>query len=267
MEKNNRIRPPSRKIAAQIESLYRRYDRRFLSGDPVWFVHQYANPLDQEVVGLISALLAFGNAKAIRTSVGKILGSLGPRPRDFVLSFDPVACRERFRGLGHRWVKGEDLHLLMVVLQRLLSQHSSLKNFFIENVGGDDPDIEKALDRFSQKIHSLLKGETLPLGFRHFFPAPRDGSACKRLNMFLRWMVRPSDGIDLGLWHEIAPRKLIVPLDAHLFRFSQRYHVSRYRTPSWRVARDLTDFLKTLDPADPVKYDFALCHYGMEVGW
>jgi uncharacterized protein (TIGR02757 family) len=254
-------------VSALLQDLLKRYDRRFLPEDPVFFVHQYSDPKDQEVVGLISSLLAFGNVKAIHGSVRKVLETLGPRPLQFVASFDPDGQKNLFERLGHRWVRGGDLHLLLIVLNKILSRHTSLKACFMEDYNGKDPDIAPMLVRFSRRIRSLAGTGGLSRGFRYFFPSPEDGSPCKRLNMFLRWMVRPADGIDLGLWLEIPASKLVIPLDIHVFRFARKFRLSRYKTPRWEVAKDVTEFLKTLDPEDPVKYDFAICHYGMKSGW
>lgn len=256
-----------RKTAEIVKDLFGRYDRRFLPEDPVFFVHQYQDPRDREIVGLISALLAFGNVKAIHGSVRKVLEILGPRPLEFVVSFDSERQRQRFERVGHRWVRGGDLHLLLVVLKRILDRYSSVKDCFFEDYDERDADIAPMLGRFSRRVKQWAASKNLTRGFRYFFPSPEDGSPCKRLNMFLRWMVRPKDGIDLGLWTEIPASKLVIPLDIHVFRFSQKFSLSRYKTPRWEVAKDVTQFLKTIDPEDPVKYDFAICHYGMEKGW
>lgn len=256
-----------RDLSNSLQSLLTRYDRQFLPGDPVFSVHRYSNPRDQELVGFIASLLAFGNAKAIRRSLEKLLTLLGPSPFSFVYDFDPARERAAFQSLGHRWVRGGDLHLLLILLKKILRRHSSLKACFLEGYEDRDVDVAPMLNRFSRKVKSLVNFGKQSRGFRYFFPQPSDGSACKRLNMYLRWMVRPADGIDLGLWKEIPPSKLVIPLDTHVYRFGRRFRLSRFKTPHWRFARDVTDFLKNLDPEDPVKYDFAICHYGMEKGW
>lgn len=253
------------------ELLERYEDRRFLETDPVFYVHQYKDPADQEIVALVSALLAFGNVKAIQASVGKVLALMGPSPRAFIDSFDPEREAPRFGGVGHRWVRGADLVLLCLWLREALKAHGSLKNSFLENYKDDDPDVGPMLDRFSQKVLDYLpppaRSRAGSRGFRYFFPSPRDGSPCKRLNMFLRWMVRPQDGIDLGLWPEIPPSKLLIPLDIHVYRFARRFRLSPYKTARWEVSSQVTDFLKLLSKEDPVKFDFPICHHGMEVGW
>lgn len=255
-----------------LPELLKRYrDRNFLETDPVFYVHQYPDEADREIVALISALLAFGNVKAVRASVGKVLNLMGSRPREFVLSFDPDRESSRFAGAGHRWVRGSDLALLCLWLREALKSRGSLKNCFLEHYQDADADVGPMLDRFSKKVLDYLppltRSRAGSRGFRYFFPSPQDGSPCKRLNMFLRWMVRPPDGIDLGLWPEIPASKLLIPLDVHVYRFARRYRLSPYKNPRWEVSSQVTEFLKILSPEDPVQFDFPICHHGMEVGW
>lgn len=240
-----------------LQKLYKQYDGKFLPDDPVFFVHQYQKPRDREITGLICALMSFGNAKSIQNSMRKILGMLGDQPYRAILNFD--SKKISLDGLGHRWIRGGDIKDLLIALKKVLKEYGSIENLFSEGYKHSDPDIANALHLFSQK----MKGST----HAFLFPTPRAGSPCKRLNMFLRWMVRPADGIDLGLWKEIPPSKLIVPLDTHIYQFARHFRISRYKNSSWKMALEITQFLKTLDPNDPVKYDFAICHYGMEKGW
>ncbi len=255
-----------------LPGLLERYsDRKFLETDPVYHVHRYPDEKDQEIVALISALLAFGNVKAIHGSVDQLLQVLGPNPRSFIETFEPKEERQKFQKLGHRWVRGTDLLLLANVLKEILRKYGSIKACFLDSYRSSNPHVGPLLDHFSKTVFSLVRGleggRSLSRGFRYFFPSPEDGSPCKRLNMFLRWMVRPRDGIDLGLWTEIEPSKLIIPLDVHVSRFAAAYRLSSYKTVRWETAVQVTDFLKRLDASDPVKFDFPICHYGMEIGW
>jgi uncharacterized protein (TIGR02757 family) len=123
------------------------------------------------------------------------------------------------------------------------------------------------LERFSDDVFAGLHKPGLSRGFRYFFPSPADGSPCKRLCMFLRWLVRPADGIDLGLWPEIPAAKLVVPLDTHVWGFARRFRLTPYKNPRWESALHVTEFLREIEPSDPVRFDFPICHYGMEAGW
>ncbi len=219
------------------------------------------------MVGLISALLAFGNVKAIHSSIEKVLRETGPHPWKFIASLRDDEIPDLFEGVFHRWVRRGDFCLLFKVLKRVREKHRSLKDLFLEGYDERDSDLAPAIDHFSRKCLSFAGLGQLPRGFRYFFPTPQDGSPCKRLNMFLRWMVRPADGIDLGLWKEIPPSKLIIPLDTHVYRFARRFRLSRFKSQSLKMANDISMFLRTIDPDDPVRFDFAICHYGMEKGW
>jgi uncharacterized protein (TIGR02757 family) len=254
-------------IRVLLHCLCRDYDRKFIPEDPVSLVHTYQDPRDQEIVGLIASLLAFGNAKAIRGSVAKILKLMGERPSQFIAAWTPDRHVKGFESLGHRWVRGADLLLLIDLLKGFLDRHGSLKETFLVHYREDDADIGPILTRFSREVRRRVGQKGAGRGFRYFFPSPQDGSPCKRLNMFLRWMVRPADGIDLGLWPEISPSKLVIPMDTHVYRFARRFRLGSVRSPTWRLAREVTDFLKELDPKDPVKYDFPICHFGMREGW
>ncbi len=252
--------------AVRVEELYKIYGAPLLQEDPVWYVHQYKDPHDQEIVGFLSALLAFGQVKSIHASVKKVLDILSPSPYKTLCSFDPQRVRDH-SFVGHRWVRKEDIFLLFSVLRKILEKHGSLKNLFLKGYSSQEIHIEKALNHF---VGYFLQGNEVALlrrGFRFLLSSPVDGSPCKRLNMFLRWMVRPTDGIDLGLWPEVSPAKLIIPLDTHIHQFAKKYRLSCHKNPSWKLACDVTRFLKTIDPKDPVKYDFPICHYGMKVGW
>lgn len=252
---------------ALLKGLLARFDRGFLETDPVRYVHRYESPEDREVVALLSALLAFGNVKSIHASIAKVLEVAGPSPSEFVRGFKAEAREAAFKGLGHRWVRGADLLRLFDLLKSLTLRFGGLKEAFLSHHHPTDPHVGPMLERFSDDVFSKLHKPGLSRGFRYFFPSPADGSPCKRLCLFLRWMVRPADGIDLGLWPEIPASKLVIPLDTHVWRFARRFRLSPYKTPRWEVAVHVTEFLKEIEPSDPVQYDFPICHHGMEDGW
>jgi uncharacterized protein (TIGR02757 family) len=170
--------------------------------------------------------------------------------------------------LVHRWIRGRDLIALLLILQRMLRESGSIERFFREGDDPSSPDIGPALNAFSTRA---LQTDLRPaygrrpakaLGVSYFFPRPASGSACKRLNLFLRWMVR-NDAIDLGVWTTLPPSRLIVPLDTHVIRLGRCLRLTRYTSPGWKMAAEITASLRALHPADPVRYDFSLCHVGM----
>lgn len=235
--------------------------------DPVQFVHRFDDPADQEVVGFIAAGLAFGRVASVMQSVGRVVTELGPRPARFVRQFHPSTARAPFESLGHRWTRGPDLVALLWLLRQIVEQAGSLEAFFLQGYDAAAPDIQAALESFSTRAMGLDLGTAygrIPArpGVAYFFPKPSCGSGCKRLNLYLRWMVR-CDGIDVGAWTRIPPSKLIVPLDVHVVRLGQCLGLTRHVSAGWKMAQEITASLRALDPNDPARYDFALCHVGM----
>jgi uncharacterized protein (TIGR02757 family) len=254
-------------LAPELDRLYDCFNRPDSAADPVQFVHRYADPADREVVAFCAAGLAFGRVASVLASIEALLHAMGDRPARFVRRFDPARNGPPLEPLVHRWTRGADLSALMLVLQAMIRRAGSIERFFAT---GHDPahdDVGPALETFSEAACAVdvtaVYGR-LPArpGVRYFFPRPSSGSACKRLNLFLRWMVR-RDGTDPGGWLRVAPSHLVIPLDTHVIRVGQCLGLTRYRSPGWRMAREITESLRRIDPVDPVKYDFALCHLGM----
>jgi uncharacterized protein (TIGR02757 family) len=254
--------------AQRFEELYRAFDHTTSATDPVHIVRRFATPDDREVVGFCAAGLAFGRVASVLQSIEALLLVMGPHPAAFVRAFDPRRDAARLAPLVHRWIKGRDLVALLLILQRMLKDSGSIEAFFREGDDPSSPDIGSALDAFSTRaLQTDLRpayGRRVPkaLGVCYFFPRPSSGSACKRLNLFLRWMVR-KDAIDLGVWTTISPSRLIVPLDTHVIRLGRCLRLTRYTSPGWKMAAEITASLRALHPADPVRYDFSLCHVGM----
>ena len=264
---NGKILSNSHKSAiVLLRELETRYDRSYLATDPVYHVHQYKNKDDQEVVAFLSALFAFGNVTSIHQSLKKIFALLSPSPAESLRNKDYLQDISWVDTTKHRWVTGEDILELFKVLSGVLNEHLSLESYFLEHVKKGGEPVEDLLMSVTQDMKSRSQRRTR--GFHFLFPSPAQGSPCKRLVLFLRWMIRPGDGIDLGLWKCLPASKLIVPLDTHVYRFARRYRLIRHKNPSWKMALAVTDFLRHhLDAQDPVRYDFSICHYGMEKGW
>ena len=255
------------RLKAALDGLYARFNRVDSAADPVHIVRRYADPADREVVAFCAAALAFGRVTSVLRSVESLLASMGDSPSSFVRSFEPHRDGVALRRLGHRWMRGVDLVALLWILKRMLDTAGSLEGFFMKGYEPDAVDLGGALESFSARARAMdlagVYGEAFGgPGVTYFFPRPSSGSGCKRLNLFLRWMVR-RDAIDLGVWSRVAASKLVVPLDTHLVRVSQCLRLTRYRSPGWRMAAEITTSLRSLDPTDPVKYDFSLCHLGM----
>ena len=249
------------------DNLYRSFDHATSATDPVHIVRRYPAPEDREVVGFCAAGLAFGRVGSVLNSIEALLAVMGPSPAAFVREIDPGRHRDRLAPLVHRWIRGRDMLALLIVLQRMLRESGSIERFFLAGDDSGSPDIGPALDAFSTRALQTNLREAYPrmpkrAGVCYFFPRPSAGSACKRLNLFLRWMVR-RDEIDLGVWTNVSPSRLIVPLDTHVIRLGRCLRLTRYVSPGWKMAAEITASLRAVDPTDPVRFDFSLCHVGM----
>lgn len=235
-----------------------------LARDPVRALHRYKDPLDQEVVGLLAACLAFGNAGVIVRKLDEVLVRLGPRPA--LAAETPEELGRALKGFRHRVYGGDEVARLLGGARRVQAEAGTLGERFARELGRSGGQLRPALSAFAGALRRAggLDAPGLGRGARHLLPDPEGASACKRLLLFLRWMVRPADGVDLGLWAGRVPASvLLVPLDVHLHRLALNLGLTERRAASWAAAEEVTARLGRLDPADPVRYDFALCHMGM----
>ena len=256
-----------RDLKPALDRLYCEFDRSGRVSDPIERVRPFTDPADAEIVAFCAAGLAFGRVASVLASIDALLDVMGPSPSAFVRRFEPERDGTRLDHLGHRWTRGRDLVALVWILRQMLEVAGSLEQFFVDGDTPCSPDIGPGLDRFCERARQVdvtrMYGRAAGRpGVHGFFARPSAGSACKRLNLFLRWMVR-RDGIDLGTWTGVRPSRLIIPLDVHVIRVGQCLRLTSYRTAGWRMAADITASLRNIDPDDPVRYDFALCHLGM----
>ena len=245
-----------------------RDDADRLKHDPLQTPHRYTDPRDQEVAALLASTLAFGRVSAFMPVLERILAMADARggPRAWVEGFREADADE-LAPLVYRWNRGPDFALLARALRRVLAREGRLGAVLERSHRRSHPDIEPALTAGIAALRAAAEAEagaafgTLRQGFRMMLSSPEEGSACKRWNMLLRWMVRPT-WPDLGLW-ALPPEKLILPLDTHTLSLSGMLGLTRRTDSSWRTAREITRNLARLDPSDPVKYDFALAHLGI----
>ncbi|HSF18492.1 MAG TPA: TIGR02757 family protein [Vicinamibacteria bacterium] len=250
-----------------LERLRERYDARYLESDPLAFPHRYQDPMDREVVGLVASALAFGNVASIRQSLERLCAWMGSRPAEFAIRLSVGPALRALGGFRHRWIDARDVVCLVRWAGLMIQAKGNIGAFFAEGyVAGD---MAGSISAFRERALRLDHGgvyrsRRLPrsAGVRFFFPSVLTG-ACKRTNMYLRWMARPDDGVDLGLWPFVKTRDLVVPLDTHIYRIGRALRWTRRKTPGWRTACDITRSLSRLDPDDPVKYDFALSRMGI----
>jgi uncharacterized protein (TIGR02757 family) len=254
-------------LKARLDELYDAYNAEHVVTDPVWIVRRFERREDLEIVGFCAAALAFGRVQSVLNSIEGLLEVMGPRPAEYVRQFEPSRDQRALAHLVHRWTRGVDLAALVWILRQMIEQSGSIEGFFAEGLDPDHDTIESALDTFSARacaldVRAVYGRRPRKPGVGYFFARPSSGGACKRLNLFLRWMVR-RDAVDLGVWTRVKPAQLVVPLDTHVIRVGRCLGLTRYSSPGWRMAADITASLRQLDPDDPVKYDFSLCHLGM----
>lgn len=250
-----------------LERLYSAFNAPDAALDPVQIVRRYGRLDDREVVAFIAAGLAFGRVASVMASIEAMCEVLGEHPAEAARAFDPAKDRARFDRLGHRWTRGRDQAALIWVLGRLLQTYGSIERAFGEGLDAGAPDVGPALEAFSTHARAV---DLTPVygrvprrpGVWFFFSRPSTGSACKRLNLFLRWMVR-HDQVDPGGWTSVSARQLVVPLDTHTIRAGHCLRLTRRQSPGWKMAADITAALRVLDPTDPVRFDFSLCHLSM----
>lgn len=256
-------------VRERLNRLMNAYGPSFLDSDPLGLVHSYIHPEDREAIAFISAALAFGNAKSVRASIHRISRVLGDRPAEFLRQFEFQKDANLFAGIFHRWVGPENLAEFAHMIGKTLRRFGSLETLFMEGFSSHAPTIQEALAQFHRRLIELApaRGRSnrhpKSLSFGYLLPDPAGKSACKRLHLFLKWVIRPSDGVDLGLWHGPRPSQLIIPVDTHIARISALLGLTDRKTPDRRMADEITASLRLLDPKDPVKYDFAITRLGI----
>jgi uncharacterized protein (TIGR02757 family) len=263
------VAPPGRAEALKrkLDELYFAFDLEHVVSDPIWIVRRFRHPADREIVAFCASALAFGRVQSVLNSIEALVAVMGEHPAEYVRRFEPEVHGAALFPLVHRWTRGVDLVALLWLLRQMLERGGSIEGFFAEGLAPDAPTVEQALESFSTRALALDLTEAYGSrprkpGVAYFFSRPSSGGACKRLNLFLRWMVR-IDRVDLGLWSRVRPAQLIVPLDTHVIRVGRCLRLTALASPGWRMAADITRSLRALDPRDPVKYDFSLCHLGM----
>ncbi len=245
------------RLKIHLDSLYNRLNRRcYIPPDPLQFLHQYRNPQDREIAGIIAASLAFGNVRQILRSVASVLGCMR-RPSAYLRHTTRAQLVRAFQGFQHRYVTGAELSEMLCGVKRVREAYGSLGACFIAGLTPNDETILPALDAFV----SQLRAPGSP-SCNYLVPQPSRGSACKRWNLYLRWMVR-SDDVDPGGWTDVSPALLVVPLDTHMHRISRALGLTSRKAGDIRTALEITAAFRRLVPGDPVRYDFALTRLGI----
>jgi uncharacterized protein (TIGR02757 family) len=239
-----------------LEDLYTRYtDRAWATPDPIEIVYGYARREDREVAGYIAAALAYGRAAQIRISARRVLDRMGPSPHAFLCGASSADLDGSARGFRHRWTDEAEMRALLHGLQDVLRRHGSLEACFCAHQPESAADSVPGLTG----LIAELRGDG---GRNSLLPDASKTSACKRLHMYLRWMVR-RDAIDPGCWSGVSSRVLLVPLDTHLFRIARAWRMTRRKQADLTAARQVTAVFRRMNPDDPVRYDFVLTRFGI----
>ena len=245
-----------------------------LGVDPVELPRRHADPDDQEVAALVAVSLAYGRADVFKPLVAEMLSRMGPSPARFADAFARAPGPQAFAGLHYRFNRPPDLAALVAAIGWVRNAHGSLGARFGELYRGASG-LRPALASLASELRDappvapILRAARRPRrGLRHLLPDPGGPGASKRWNLYLRWMIRGPDAVDLGTWarHGVPRSALVVPLDTHVHRVARCLGLTRRRDASWSTAEEITRGLALVDPQDPVRFDFALCHLGMSGG-
>jgi uncharacterized protein (TIGR02757 family) len=248
-----------------LESVYARYNRReLIKPDPLQFVYKYSNPADMEVAGFLAAELAYGRVEQIEKSLTDLFERMGDSPSEFVRGFDRKK-RGQLKNFKHRFTAGDDISDLLTWLKSALNRYGSIERFFVRGYNASDKNVIAGLSFFCDSLldmYAKTHRGGVTRGLSYLLPRPAAGSACKRLNLFLRWMVR-NDDVDAGLWKSIDKGKLLVPVDVHMGRLCRILGLYGRKNVSLASAVEITQNFAQVEPNDPVKYDFALSRIGI----
>jgi uncharacterized protein (TIGR02757 family) len=252
------LKTQNSRLKTLLDSLYLKYNHKeFIPPDPLQFVYHYKNKSDMEIAGFLSAMFAYGAVEQIQKFLTSLFAKIGSSPSQFIKSF---SARDKilFQPLKYRFNTGSDIITLLQSLKKVLNKYDNLENLFLEGYDQSDANIIPAAARF---ISTLNLSNSSP-GLKFLVSDPANGGTCKRLFLFLRWMVR-DDEVDSGLWKKIDKSKLIIPVDVHMGRLSKIIGLHSKKTYNLKTAIEVTNGFAEISPDDPVKYDFALCRIGI----
>ncbi len=244
-------------LAEPLNKLYRQYNQRcFVHPDPLAPLYNFPNRQDQEVVGLITATLAFGNVKQILKSIDIVLQEL-PEPAKTLVDLSDRVLAQRLKGFRHRYVTGVEMASLLAGIRAVLREHGTIGTCF---EALDDPSETTLVPTLARFVACLKENGTVEKNY--LLPDPEKGSACKRWFMYLRWMVR-DDAVDLGHWAHLGAHRLVIPVDTHMHRVARGLYLTRRKSADLKTAMEITQAFQVVCPEDPVRYDFCLTRLGI----
>ncbi len=244
-----------------LDSLFKRFNQHsFIENDPIAIPHRFSSKQDIEIAGFFAAIFAWGNRKTIINKCNELITKMDNAPHQFILHHNDNDLKQLLT-FKHRTFQTTDLLHFIRFLQQHYLKHDSLEPAFVKGMHSSDETVENALNHFHDYFFSL---DNSPTRTKKHIPAPINHSSCKRLNMYLRWMVRKDKaGIDFGIFKKIKSSQLVCPLDVHVLRVAKELKLITAVKSDWKSALALTNTLKIFDPIDPVKYDIALFGWGV----
>lgn len=251
-------------LKQKLEYHYKAFDKSRLEPDPLQFLHLFSNKKDIEIIGFIASVFAYGNVRQIENTMRKLLIIIKGSPYAYIKNYNLNKDAKELANIKHRFYSEDDIHKFFYVLSNQIKIYSSLENIFLKGYKSSDKNVKNGINNFSSHFLDAFYDTfgNISNGIKFMFPLPEKGSACKRMNLFLRWMIR-EDELDFGLWKEIPKNKLIIPVDTHIARICKSLKLTRKKNVSWQMAEEITSNLSKFDKLDPVKYDFAICHIGI----
>jgi uncharacterized protein (TIGR02757 family) len=266
VNKKKCIPTSDRETTRNILKIYDQYHRpEFIGIDPLVTVRKFENRADREIGGFVAASLSYGRVETIIRSIDDLFARMGCSPAEFAVSTRYAEKCRLFRGFKHRFNDGNDMARLLQALGDCAAEHGSIGSLFKMRFDDAAGDMRGALIGFGDSIRQ--KAGSVPgtagAGFPFLLPSPATGCACKRMVMYLRWMVRRDDGIDLGVWNALPASALIIPVDTHIAAIARTFRMTDRKAADWRMAEEITACLRRIDPFDPVRFDFSLCRSGM----
>jgi len=242
----------------KLNELYNRYHhRKFVHPDPLEFLYQYQDIRDREVVALLASALAYGRVAQILNSVSSLLEKLGPSPFAFLMRAPRKTLRSDLHDFKHRFTTGEEIADILWGAKKVIREYGSLGRCFAGGMDKHHDNVLPALSTFAKSLNGHGTSQ-----YKFLIPDPERGSACKRLHLFLRWMVR-CDNVDPGGWHMVPASKLIVPVDTHMLRIGRHLKLTKRNQADLKTALDITSAFRRITPEDPVRYDFVLTRLGI----
>ena len=256
--KAEKIKYSTDDLRQRLEEIYQKYHhRRFVHPDPLEFLYSYEDIKDREIVGLVASSLAYGRVTQILKSIKKILSVMGASPYEYLMNTDLKSLKDSFFSFKHRFTTGDEIACLLYAAGEMIESYGSLNKAFLEGYDDGHESVLEAMLAFSARINRQARDSCCSL-----MPSHTGGSAFKRLNLYLRWMVR-SDEVDPGGWNKIPTSKLLIPLDIHMSRISSILGFSSRKQSDLKAVLEVTESLKKIDKNDPIRYDFALTRIGI----